>query len=68
MRLSAVFWASRCEWPRTVGWIERLGKRLAGTEAPRQPLPLFVPGLFLRNLFFDVLVILWVLRRLLPPY
>ena len=56
------------EWPRTVGWMERLGKRLATTDEPHKPLLIFVPGLFMRNVFFDVLVLLWVLRRLLPPY
>lgn len=53
------------EWPRTAGWIERLGRRLAEGG---KPLPLFWPGLLPRNLFFFGVVVLHVLRRLLPPY
>jgi ADP-ribosyl-[dinitrogen reductase] hydrolase len=56
------------EWPRSVAWLECLGKRLADPAAPRKALGLNVPGLVLRNLFFFVPVLLLVLRRLLPPY
>jgi ADP-ribosyl-[dinitrogen reductase] hydrolase len=59
------------EWPRSVRWIERLGARLAGvcaTGVPQRAVPLFVPGLFLRNLLFLSVVLLHALRRLLPPY
>lgn len=59
------------EWPRSVGWMEEVGRRLArrgaGGERPR-PVRLFVPGLLARNLLFLVLVLLHALRRLGPPY
>jgi ADP-ribosylglycohydrolase len=58
--------AGMAEWPRTMGWMERLGARLA--SADRRPLPVFVPFVFLRNLFFMLIVIVKALRRLLPPY
>jgi ADP-ribosylglycohydrolase len=57
------------EWPRSVAWMERLGQRLTGAETgPQSPLPIHVPGLFLRNLFFLVVVLFHGFRRLLPPY
>ena len=57
------------EWPRSVPWIERLGHRLAEpTDGPKRPLRLSVAGLFLRNLFFFVVVLFHVFRRWLPPY
>jgi ADP-ribosylglycohydrolase len=61
------------EWPRTVGWLERLAERLArqfpsGGEPERSgPLPLFWPGLLARNLAFLLIVLGHGLRRLLPP-
>jgi ADP-ribosylglycohydrolase len=59
-----------CEWPRTAGWIRRLGERLAhGWGNPEiSTLPLFWPGLVPRNAMFLLLVLLHGLRRLLPPY
>lgn len=58
------------EWPRTVQWIEALGKTLAldrqGTRLPN--LFLFIFGLWFRNLFFIIIVLLYGFRRLLPPY
>jgi ADP-ribosyl-[dinitrogen reductase] hydrolase len=59
------------EWPRTVKWMELLGKRLADVShlgIQHQPLPLAVYGLFARNLFFMIVVIVHGFRRLLPPY
>lgn len=59
------------EWPRSVAWMEQLGRRLAAAPASsfRQPaLRLFVPGLLLRNLLFLALVLAHALRRLGPPY
>lgn len=59
------------EWPRTVKWMEALARKLAQASnygVGQSPLPLPVYGLFLRNLFFLVVVILHGLRRLLPPY
>jgi ADP-ribosylglycohydrolase len=65
-------WLDRlAEWPRSTGWIrrlgERLGRRFAAGEAGA-PLPLNVPALFLRNLVFMAVVLLHGFRRLLPPY
>jgi ADP-ribosylglycohydrolase len=61
-------WLARLwEWPRSVGWMERLGRALC-EAGRRRPLPLFWPGLVPRNLFFLVVVIVHVLRRWLPPY
>lgn len=62
------------EWPRSVGWMRRLAARLecplrpeAGPPGPG-PLPLFWPGLVVRNLFFLTVVLVHGFRRLLPPY
>jgi ADP-ribosyl-[dinitrogen reductase] hydrolase len=61
------------EWPRTVGWIERLAERLArqfpseGEPERSGPLPLFWPGLLARNLAFLLIVLGHGFRRLLPP-
>ncbi len=59
------------EWPRTVAWMERLAERLAHvveTGAPRPPLPLFLPSLAARNVFFLLVVLAHGFRRLAPPY
>ena len=59
------------EWPRTIPWMERLGRRLAEVCADRearQALPLSVSGLFLRNFVFLLLVLAHGFRRVLPPY
>lgn len=59
------------EWPRTVTWIENLGIRLNACMVEKKsmpPLPVFIPGLFLRNLFFFFLVLAHGFRRLFPPY
>jgi ADP-ribosylglycohydrolase len=65
-------WLERIwEWPRSVSWMERLGRRLAegcASGKPQRALPLFVPGLFVRNLLFLGVVLFHALRRLLPPY
>jgi ADP-ribosylglycohydrolase len=61
-------------WPRTQAWTRRVADRLAaefgGDECERGkgPLPLFWPGLAIRNALFNATVVLHVLRRLLPPY
>ena len=58
------------EWPRTIGWIERLGEAVARSEqslaiqCPRY----FVPGVLLRNLFFLLVVLAHGFRRLAPPW
>jgi ADP-ribosylglycohydrolase len=59
------------EWPRTSGWMERLGSRLAGCceeRTNRGALPLNWIELLLRNVLFIALVLVHGLRRLLPPY
>ncbi|MEW6305013.1 MAG: ADP-ribosylglycohydrolase family protein [Verrucomicrobiota bacterium] len=65
-------WLNRLmEWPRTVSWLEQLGGRLGevSVSGRAQPaLPLSVTGLFLRNMFFAIVVLAHGFRRLLPPY
>jgi ADP-ribosylglycohydrolase len=59
------------EWPRTVAWMEQLGKRLAEVTAQQRPqraLPLFLPAVYSRNLVFLSAVLAHGFRRLLPPY
>jgi ADP-ribosylglycohydrolase len=64
------------EWPRSVSWMRRLGRRLASVEAneiggasqPSASLPLFWPGLIVRNVVFLAIVLLHGFRRLFPPY
>jgi ADP-ribosyl-[dinitrogen reductase] hydrolase len=64
--------AALWEWPRTVGWMERLAERLtavcAAGGAGQRPLPLSKGGLLLRNLVFLLVVLGHGFRRLLPPY
>ena len=66
-------WCDRlCEWPRSVNWMMRLAERLSDATsanvADAAPLPLFWPGLIVRNLCFGVIVLLHALRRMFPPY
>lgn len=56
------------EWPRTTGWMARLGRSLAHADGPTRPPKLFPVAIVLRNLFFLVVVLLHGFRRLLPPY
>jgi ADP-ribosylglycohydrolase len=63
--IPAEWLAGVCEWPRSVGWIERLGQRLADGRGPQS---LFWPAVPVRNAFFFVLVLMHAARRLLPPY
>jgi ADP-ribosylglycohydrolase len=60
------------EWPRTVGWVQRLGlatARALDKEAPETASTrYFWPGVLLRNLFFLVIVLIHGFRRLAPPY
>jgi hypothetical protein len=56
------------DWPRSIGWMERLGSAVAETEhssaakCPRY----FVPGIVLRNLVFLIVVLAHGFRRLVP--
>jgi ADP-ribosyl-[dinitrogen reductase] hydrolase len=62
------------EWPRSPAWMRRLSDRLGKTldkgadSQPTRALPLFWPGLILRNVIFLILVLAHGFRRLLPPY
>jgi hypothetical protein len=62
------------EWPRTVCWMRRLAERMSASVDVREPrimakpLPLFWPGVVVRNIVFLGIVLLHGLRRLLPPY
>jgi ADP-ribosyl-[dinitrogen reductase] hydrolase len=57
------------DWPRSTGWLRALAARLAaqGTQAaPLGSLPLFWPGILLRNLVFLVIVLAHGFARLIP--
>ncbi|MDX1513942.1 MAG: ADP-ribosylglycohydrolase family protein [Gammaproteobacteria bacterium] len=59
------------EWPRTVAWMERLGRQLARHRANGtvgKGVPLSLAALALRNLLFIPLVLAHGFRRLAPPY
>lgn len=62
------------EWPRSVGWMRELSARLArrfGGEGSGESLgsvPLFWPGLVVRNLAFALIVLAHGFRRIFPPY
>ena len=60
------------DWPRTRGWLMRLGAAVAAsldTDRPevKSP-PYFWPGVLPRNLLFLLVVLIHGFRRLLPPY
>ena len=52
------------EWPRPVSYLRKLSEAFAGNCAPRYSWW----GVPLRNLFFLIVVLCHVIRRLLPPY
>jgi len=59
------------EWPRSIGFLERVGARLASQKDQGRPLGsvgYFWPGVLPRNALFLVVVLLHGLRRLAPPY
>jgi ADP-ribosylglycohydrolase len=59
------------EWPRSVAWMDRLGRQVAtvmATSRPAQPPRLLALGLLARNLLFLLVVLAHGFRRLLPPY
>jgi ADP-ribosylglycohydrolase len=55
------------EWPRSVAWMERLGRQLAETNETKA-LRLPVLGIILRNIIFLTVVLFHGFRRLLPPF
>lgn len=65
-------WLSKlCEWPRSVSWMERLGKQLfevVVSNAARKPIRLHLLPLLLRNFLFLLVVLFHGFRRLAPPY
>ncbi|MEO2092109.1 MAG: ADP-ribosylglycohydrolase family protein [Gemmataceae bacterium] len=65
-------WLDRwADWPRSVAWMERLALELAEgkwREAPQPAVPLAWWAIPFRNLFFFLVVLAHILRRLLPPY
>jgi ADP-ribosyl-[dinitrogen reductase] hydrolase len=58
------------EYPRSIKWMERLGRRLVEVlGGDLQPaLPVMVPALMVRNLVFLIVVLFHGFRRLFPPY
>ena len=66
----AGFW----EWPRSAAWMRALATRLTDVSpaspgtASTNPLPLFWPGLLIRNPIFVAIVLAHGFRRMLPPY
>lgn len=59
------------EWPRSVAWMEKLGKQLASSVEENKKLkPINVNYILvlIRNIFFLIVVLLHGFRRLLPPY
>ena len=53
------------EWPRSTRWLRRLA---GGLAVGGRPVPLFWPGLILRNAVFAVVVVTHGVRRLLRPW
>ncbi len=59
------------DWPRSVGWMEIVGQKLAqtGPHSPAKRAPFVNPiGVALRNPFFLVTVLIHGFRRIFPPY
>jgi ADP-ribosyl-[dinitrogen reductase] hydrolase len=58
------------EYPRSIKWMERLGRRLVEVLGGdlQSALPVMVPALIVRNLVFLVVVLFHGFRRLFPPY
>jgi ADP-ribosyl-[dinitrogen reductase] hydrolase len=62
--------ADMVDYPRSIQWMEQLGRRLVEVlGGDLQPaLPVMVPALIGRNLVFLVVVLFHGFRRLFPPY
>jgi ADP-ribosylglycohydrolase len=57
------------EWPRSTSWLRALAARLATQASQTEPvgsIPLFWPGVLVRNLVFLVIVLIHGFGRLLP--
>ncbi len=65
-------WLDRwADWPRSVAWMEKLALKLAEgkwREAPQPAVSLAWWAIPARNLFFFLVVLAHLFRRLLPPY
>jgi ADP-ribosylglycohydrolase len=65
-------WLNRIvEWPRSISWMERLGKILYQSlyeDKNLEPPFYFAPGILIRNLVFLLVVLGHGFRRLGPPY
>jgi len=63
--------ANLIEWPRTTSWIRQLGTQLSeclASNKSQKTIRLSILGTFLRNAFFLAIVLIYGLRRLVPPY
>lgn len=59
------------DWPRGMDFYRRLGAKLSvhsDTREKTEPVFWFVPGIYIRNLFFLGIVLFHGFRRLFPPY
>ena len=61
------------EWPKTIGWMERLAETTAisvsESEQSRLECPrYFIPGILIRNVIFLIIVLAHGIRRLAPPW
>lgn len=59
------------EWPRSVNWMSKLATELANRSVGNKrhkSVPINIPGIMIRNIFFMVWVLFHGFRRLLPPY
>ncbi len=65
-------WLDRwADWPRSVAWMEKLGRKLAEgkwRKSPQPAVPLAWWAIPFRNLVFFLVVLVHAFRRLLPPY
>ncbi|HEY1067395.1 MAG TPA: ADP-ribosylglycohydrolase family protein [Pirellulales bacterium] len=73
--LPAEWLAGMGDWPRTIGWMERLATAVAAppigkslTDRPGLPPRLPIWGLIPRNALFLFVVLFHGFRRMLPPY
>ncbi len=64
--------ANVIEWPRSIGWLERLGSALGASlghpRRPARPPGYFFPAVLARNFVFLIVVLAHGFRRLAPPY
>lgn len=59
------------EWPCTVNWMEQIAARLTlvcNEQVPHKSVPHNFIGVFIRNIFFMIIVLIHGFRRALPPY